>query len=141
MPVQATQYELCKQYRHDGTLDLNSNTIMLALIANTYTPNYPTHGTFSDVSANEVAAGNGYTSGGKALTGLSVNSLRFDADNLTFAGLTKTFRYGCLYALGTLNGVVDPLIGLILFDDTPADVVVTASDYNVLWNPSGIITF
>lgn len=141
MPVTATQYDACKQYRHDGTLDLNNNTIMFALIANTYIPNFTTHGTFSDVSANEVAAGNGYTLGGLALSGLSVNSSRFDANNLTFAGLTKTFRYGCLYAPGTLNGVVDPLIGLVLFDDTPADIVVTASDYNVLWDPTGIITF
>jgi hypothetical protein len=31
------------------------------------------------------------------------------------------------------------LIAYILFDDSPADVTVTSTDYNVIWSSSGIL--
>ena len=141
MAVTITEYSACKKYRHDGTLDLNSATIKAALVTSSYTPDAANHDTWSDVSANEVATGNGYTTGGVSLTGLSVTNTEWDADNASWSSLTKTFRYIVLYASGTYNGVVDPLIAYILPDNTPADITVTATDYYLVWDASGIATF
>jgi hypothetical protein len=35
---------------------------------------------------------------------------------------------------------VNPLIGYILFDTTPDDIDLTASNFTVQWNTGGIIT-
>jgi hypothetical protein len=54
--------------------------------------------------------------------------------------LTGIFRYGILYAEKTIvsPAIVNPLIGYILFDNTPADKVMVAVDYYVIWNANGI---
>jgi len=48
-------------------VDLNDGNVKVALLVNTYTPDYDLHDYFNDVSANE-ASGTGYTAGGQALT-------------------------------------------------------------------------
>ena len=37
--------------------------------------------------------------------------------------------------------IVKPVIAYVLFDDTPADIVVTATDYVVQWSSLGIAAF
>jgi hypothetical protein len=151
MASSLTLYNKFLQYIMDGTLDLNSNTIKLALVTSDYTPD-PTHDVLADVLSSpspEVEAiespSNGYTAGGATVGNPAVTFTdspikgKFDADDAVWTGLTATFRYGILYASGTLNGVVNPLIGYILFDTTPADVVISGVDYTVQWNSSGII--
>ena len=143
MASSITEYNICKKYRHDGTLDLDSNTIMAALINPSYIPDYVNDTIFSDVSLFELPTGNGYTQGGVALNNKVVDTVKFNASDIIFTGLGTpspvTFRYICLYALGTLNGIPNPLIALILAD-TLADITVTASDYNLIWDNSGIAT-
>ena len=141
MATTITKYTSYEQYVHDGTINLNSTgKIMLTLIANTYTPS-TAHTVWADVSSDEVANGDGYTTGGEALGSLSVNSTRFDAADVTCSSLTKTFRYGVLYINDTVNAIVKPLIAYILFDDTPADISIGGGDFTVQWSGSGIITF
>ena len=136
-----TGYTSYKQYVHDGTINLNNTgKVMLALVKSTYTPNIA-HTVWADVSSEEVANGDGYTTGGEALGSLSVNSTRFDAADVTWSSLTKTFRYGVLYINDTVNAIVNPLIAYILFDDTPADISIGGGDFTVQWSGSGIITF
>jgi len=121
------------------------------LVKNTYTPDV-THDVLADVvpASNEVAAvaspNNGYTASGKVLTGQSYVSSDspaqsvFDADDLTWAALTATFRYGIFYANKSVGSpaIVNPLIGYILFDNTPADKVLSAVDFLVIWSAYGI---
>lgn len=141
MATTITKYTSYKQYVHDSTINLNSTgKVMLALVKSTYTPNIA-HTIWSDVSGEEVATGDGYTTGGEALGSLSVNSTRFDAADVTWSSLTKTFRYGVLYINDTVNAIVNPLIAYILFDDTPADISIGGGDFTVQWSTSGIITF
>jgi hypothetical protein len=91
---------------------------------------------------------NGYTDGGEALTGKTVTSTdspsqgKFDAADLTWTALTATFRYGIMYAAKSTGSpaIVNPLIGYILLDATPADITVSGVDYTIQWSPSGIIT-
>lgn len=138
-------YETSK-YLADGTLDLNSNTLKLALFTSSLTPTVATQNKLGDLSG-EVANANGYTTGGVTLTTVALtrtaNVTKLTADNVvwTASGGSITARYAVLYALGTLNGVVNPLIGYILLDTAPADV--TATDGNTLtvqWNAGGILT-
>lgn len=132
-----------------------------ALLTSAYTPTYVQVNevwtwtgvsAWADVSANEVAAGSGYTAGGWAVSaGVEGEEPRclFDisnaglctlrADNPRWYNLTKTFRYGVLYGDYTNNTVVKPLILIVTFDDTPADVVVTANNWMAPWAAAGFL--
>jgi hypothetical protein len=148
MAASFTLYSSFRKYIMNGTIDLDTNTIKLMLVTSSYTPSVA-HDVLADVTASpspELGSGDGYTTGGAEVTGKSVTNTDspsqgiFDATDTEWASLTKTFRYGILYAVGTLNGIVDPLIGYILFDTTPADVVLDGSKFTVQWNTGGIIT-
>jgi hypothetical protein len=133
-----------RQYIADGTIDLDTDTIKLALVTSSYTKNLA-HTIWGDISTNEVTTGSGYSTGGTALANsdvtYSTTTAKWDADDVTFSSLTKTFRFGVLYKVGTANSVVNPLIGIILFDTTPADIAVSGSDYTVTWNVGGIYSW
>ena len=100
---------------------------------------------WADASANEVAAGNGYTTGGVELTTKTltrtVKTVVFDADDAEWTALTKTMLFCFIYADGTVGAVTDPLIGYVLLDDTLTDVAISGVDFRVVWNASGILTW
>lgn len=139
-------YELDK-YTKNGTISLLDSSIQLALLTKDYTPNYDTHNKWSDVSANEVAEGNGYVSGGVSITSLSVirsgQVVTWSASNTQFAGLTKVFKYGVIYLNSTSNGVVKPLIALIDFDSTTtsSELTISNSTFVINWHEDGIWQF
>lgn len=54
------------------TMNLASDTLKIALFTSTYVPNQDTDATYSSLTG-EVATANGYTAGGVALTGVTVN--------------------------------------------------------------------
>jgi hypothetical protein len=147
-----TLYGSFRKYALDGTINLDTDTIKLMLVTSDYTPDLA-HTVLADINASpdpEVVAvaspSNGYTKGGQALTGQAVTNSttagKFDADDLTFSALTATFRYGILYAEKSIGSpaIVNPLIGYILFNTTPADVVVSGVDWLCQWSANGIIT-
>jgi hypothetical protein len=133
-----------RQYIADGTIDLDANNLYLALATGTYTKNLA-HTIWSDISTHEVANGSGYATNGANLgtndVTYSETTATFDAADVTFASITKTFRFGVLYVNATVNSIVNPLIGIILFDNTPADVTVSGVDFTITWNASGILTW
>lgn len=88
----------------------------------------------TDPSANEVAAGGGYTLGGKTLTGMVATNSTIDFDDVTWSSLTKTFRGVVAVLDGTHGALTDPLLFYLLPDSTPADIVSNGSDYSILWN-------
>ena len=140
-----TLYPSARKYCHDGTIDFDTATIKLMLVTSSYTPS-TTHTIKADIT-NEVASGDGYTTGGTALVNPAVtytqspSAGKFDADDHVIAALTKVFRYGILYVEGTVNGIVNPLIGYILYDTTPADITVSGLSWTTQWASAGIITF
>jgi len=127
-----------------------ANTFKLALVKSTWTPNPATNEVWADVSAEEIAAGNGYTAGGGTLANDALTQtagvVKFTADAFVFTasgGSIPAWRYGVVYASGTLNGKVNPIVGYFLGDSTPADVPAT-TDGNTLTitpNPSGILSY
>ena len=154
MASSITFYNKFKQYAFDGTIDLKNDTIKVLLVTSAYTFS-ATHDILADVITSpspEVAAiaspYNGYTTGGETLSGQAVtftdspSQSKFDANDVTWTALTATFRGAVIYASGTLgdDNVVDPLIAYILFDTTPADVVVNGINYTIQWSANGIFT-
>ena len=148
MATTFTRYTSYNQYVHTAEIKLNNTgKIKVALVTSTYV--FSAAHTIFDNGANdatdpsfcEVASGDGYTTGGVALGNLSVNGTRFDADDATWTSLTKTFRAGIIYMDDTYLTIVKPLIGYILFDDTPADTSIGGGDFVIQWHTNGIITF
>jgi hypothetical protein len=141
MAATFTKYTSYNQYVHDGTINLNNTgKVMFALVTSGYTFS-AAHTVWADVSANEAATGDGYTTGGAALASLSVTAVRFDSASPTWTALTKTFRYGVLYINDTVNAIVKPLIGCVLFDATPANITMTGGDFTYEVDATGWITF
>lgn len=144
-------------YMAMGNIEWDEYKLKFALLASTWAPTLQTvnglqlfeANEWGDVSAHEVAAGSGYTAGGCDLTGGPDNQLtgypqrngattHLRAMPARWTNLTKTFRYGMLYVDGTHDSIVKPLIAAYLFDNTPADVTVTASNLTLRWHRDGV---
>jgi hypothetical protein len=119
--------------------DILSQTIKVALCTSTYTPSQANHDYFDDIT-NEVANGNGYTSGGATLgtKTCAVSSLvtTFDAADTVWTASTITARYAIIY-YASGNAATSLLIGYV---DFGADQVSSNGTFQITWNASGIFT-
>lgn len=124
----------------NGAIDLDTDTIKIALVTSSYTPNANTHTKFSDVT-NEVANGNGYTSGGATLVNKTVTADTgdsegvFDADDVTWSTATITARGAVIYK----NTGVASTSPLIQYIDFGSDATSTNSDYIIQFSSEGIL--
>ena len=139
MATTTTFYNSYKLNCLDGAIDLENDTIKVALCTSSYTPDIDSHGFFDDIT-NEVA-GTGYTAGGQALAGKTTtqdntnDEGNFDATDTTWSTSTITARYGVLYKdTGTL--ATSPLICYIDFGE---DKISSGGDFTLQWNADGII--
>ena len=119
--------------------DILSQTIKVALCTSSYTPSQANHDYFDDIT-NEVANGNGYTTGGATLgtKTCAVASLvtTFDAADTSWTASTITARYAIIYyASGT--AATSLLIGYV---DFGADQSSSNGTFQITWNASGIFT-
>lgn len=130
-------------------LNATAANFRLALVASTWTPAPTTNEVWADVSANEIANGNGYTTGGGALTSVALTQtsgvVKFTSAAYVWTASgtgIPAWRYGMVYYLGTLNAKVNPLVGYFLGDSTPADIPLTTSGntLTVTPNASGILS-
>lgn len=85
-------------------VDWTTDTLKVALVTSAYTPNQDTHQYWSSASASELAAGNGYTTGGVTLGtktrtyDTATNTVRLDCADPSWTFTTsKTFRYALVY--------------------------------------------
>ena len=99
--------------------------------------------TLAGITYTEVANGNGYTTGGVALTGVAVttvttNDAKFDANDAswTASGGSITASYAVLY---NDTDADDPPVAFIDFDGSESAGDTT--DFKIVWNASGIFTF
>ena len=99
-------------------IDFLSDTTKAALFLAAYTPAQDTDETYAGISANEVANGNGYTTGGNTCANPAItytaasNTAKFDADDpatWTASGAGFSFRYVVVYdsTTGVLIGYCD----------------------------------
>ena len=124
----------------DGSIDLDTDTIKLALLTSSYTPSADNHDFYDDVSANEIAATGTYSAGGGTLTvSLSQDNTDdegvFDATDISFTSATISARYAVIYKSTGTPGT-SPLICLI---DFGSDQVSTASTFAITFAAEGIL--
>jgi hypothetical protein len=120
-------------------IDMDTDTIKVALCTSTYTPSQTTHAYFSSIT-NEVS-GTGYTAGGATLASKSVATssltFTFDAADTSWAASTITARYAIIYD-STGTAATSALIGYV---DFGADVVSSGGTFSIVWDALGIATF
>lgn len=126
----------------DTPTDLEQVTVKLALVTSSYTPNRDTHDFWDDVSANELANGNGYTTGGATLTTLTwsydaaSDQVRLDCDDVTWTFTAgKTWRYGVVYVDTAGASSTDPLMALL---DWGSDQTVSTA-YTITIDSAGLL--
>ncbi len=133
-------YNSFKKKIMDGSIDLDTDTIKVALVTSSYTPDQDVHDFFDDIT-NEVT-GTGYSAGGGSLATKTVTQDNtndkgvFDADDLTWSTSTITARGAVIYkSTGTAS--TSPLIAYI---DFGADKVSSAGNFTIQWAAGGILT-
>jgi hypothetical protein len=138
MATTITKYTHTHRRFADGTLDWDTDTFKVALVTSAYTFS-AAHTQWEDVSTHEVATGTGYTTGGVTMTN-TLDNTKLDASDVTWAALTKTFRYAVIYCNKTTADLTNPVVACILFDDAPADIEVSGIDFVIMWNADGVFS-
>jgi hypothetical protein len=122
-------------------VDWDSDTIKVALLTSSYTPDQDAHDYFDDVSAAEVT-GTGYTAGGNTLGSKTVtydaatNVIVLDAADLTWASSTITARYAVVYDDSGATAGAKALIGYV---DFASDQSSTSGNFTITWDATGIV--
>ncbi len=113
-----------------------TDTIKVALLTSTATPNRGTWQKYSDIT-NEVT-GTGYTSGGATLANCAVtvdttnHYVYLSAANVSWASSTITARYAVIYDSSATNS---PLIGYVDFGQ---DYSSNNGTLQITWDANGI---
>jgi hypothetical protein len=119
------------------SLEAEDNKV--ALVSDSYTPNFDTHDFFADLT-NEVT-GTNWASGGVALTGteitLSSGVLTFDATDVSVASTTISSAMAAVLYTNVGSGATDQLI---LLSDFVNAVSTSAGTFGIAWSASGILT-
>ena len=121
----------------DGTHDMDNDTFKICLLTDSYSID-ATDTQYSDLT-NEVANGNGYTTGGVTLTGVTwtqtSGTLTFDSTMApAWTSASFTARYAVIYNDTATN---DELVCLIDFGENK---VVSSGTFTINFNASGIFT-
>lgn len=129
------------QQSFNKEIDWDSDTIKVALLNNTYTPDQDAHNYYDDVVAYEVT-GTGYTAGGITLANKtntynsSTNVIVLDADDVTWASSTITARYAVVYDATPATNATRPLIGYV---DFGSDQSSSNGNFTITWDSTGIV--
>lgn len=122
-------------------VDWDSDTIKVALLTNSYTPDQDAHNYYDDVVANEVT-GTGYTAGGITLANKTntynagTNTIVLDADDVTWSSSTITARYAVIYDATPATNATKPLIGYV---DFGSDQSSSNGNFTITWDATGIV--
>jgi hypothetical protein len=122
-------------------IDWDTDTIKVALLTNSYTPDQDAHNYLDDVIANEVT-GVGYTAGGNTLASKTnsynsaTNVIVLDADDTTWSSSTITARYAVIYDASPATNATRPLIGYV---DFGSDQSSSNGNFTITWDATGIV--
>lgn len=114
------------------------DTIKVALVTSSYTPDFDTHDFFNDIT-NEVS-GTGYTAGGATLGSQTVtlnttdNRFVFDAADTTWASSSIVARGAVVYKSTGVSST-SPLIAYI---DFSTDRTSDGGTFQITWSANGI---
>jgi len=122
-------------------VDFDTDTIKVALLSSSYTPDQDAHDYWNDVSTYEVT-GTGYTSGGATLASKTAtydsatNVVILDAADTTWASSTITARYAVIYDDSGATAGAKALVGYV---DFGADQSSTNGNFTITWDSTGIV--
>lgn len=139
MPVSISLYDHTAKRFADGSNAVGDTYKVKLLTAATFDA---THTTLTATGGTEVANGNGYLTGGATLGSVVVNQsgndAAFDAADATWSasGGAITASYGIIYNDTDTN---DPPVAFI--DMGGSQTAGDGTDFKVVWNASGIVTF
>ena len=128
-----------KQKIMDGSIDLANDTIRVALVTSSYTPDQDSHEDYADIT-NEVV-GTGYVAEGAALANKAVtkdntdNEGVFDADDVTWSSSTITARGAIVYKDSGTAGTS----WFVAYFDFGSDKTSTSGDFTITWGAEGIV--
>lgn len=127
-------------------IDQDTNAFRMVLVTSAHTPNQSTHSTWADASANEVAAGGGYSTHGKLLT-VTVNRsglvVTVDCDDQAWTASTITAKYAIIVRDADANGALastDLLLAYCDLETGGGSVSTTNGTFTVTINASGVYT-
>ena len=142
MTVAAGVYGLTLEKMLSDTLgdSIEAEDGQLALVTDTYTPNFNTHD-FHDDLTNEVT-GTGYTAGGVAVTSTEVTvgsgNVVFDAADTVFPTVTISNAEAGALTRWTGSSATSELV---LLSDFGSPASATAANFTVQWAAGGIAIF
>jgi len=126
-------------------MNLSTDTFVMTLINNSYTPAANTDTLWSSVSANELSTAGGYTAGGVALASvtdtLSTATVTFTATSPSWATFTAgPFRYGVI--VRRASGALAAGDLLLCYSDLGGGSTITGAggSFTVTISGSGIFT-
>ena len=129
----------------EGSIDLDTNTIIAMPLHSGYTPSTASHSALAQISDYQSTASatvvNAIALTSVAITGSGASTIKFDAADLAgFSSDGDTFqvKYVALYAQsGSASQATDKLLGF--FDtDSAASTGVEGTQVNVTWAAGGI---
>lgn len=122
-------------------IDWDTDTIKVALLTNSYTPDQDAHNYWDDVSTYQVT-GTGYTAGGATLANKTntynsgTNVIVLDADDVTWSTSTITARYAVIYNDSPATNATKNLIGYV---DFGSDQSSSNGNFTITWDSTGIV--
>lgn len=142
MAVTALIYSAMFDKALNKEIDILSDTNKISLHTSTYTPDQDAHDYQNDLT-NEVANGNGYTTGGATLANDTFNYTAgsnlwtYDADDVSWSSSSFTARYAAIYDSTPGSSATNPLIAYINFG---GDETTSTATFQITFNASGIFT-
>jgi len=136
-----TFYNNAKVFLQDGTIDLDTDTIKVALVTG-YSQDIDAHDFWDDVSGSEISATN-YSAGGATLANSDVtvdtgnDRAVWDADNVTWSSLGAPSG-SISHAIGYKDTGTPSTSPLIFAMEIATDS--NGGDYTIAWNGTGIST-
>ena len=111
-----------------GAVNFSSNTFKIILMQPGFSFDKDSHHYYGNVSGSELASGNGYTTGGNTLTGVTVTEDdTYDWTKILWSNTSWVASGGNVTASGAIiindSGASDPIVGYIDFvgDQTVLD--------------------
>lgn len=124
----------------DKEVDWEADAIKVSLHTSTYAPDQDADDYFDDAD-NECAATGNYVAGGATLANASIgntlNVVKLDGDDATWANSTITARYAVVYDSTPGSAATNPLL---FYVDFGQDESSSSGEFKIAWHGDGMAT-
>ena len=117
-------------------LDTSGDTIRVALMGTGHSASAAANVNWTSVSANELANGSGYTTGGATLAGQAVTeaaTTAWDGTDTAWTSATFSAYYAVIYDTTNTNSLIASI-------DFGGVQTVSSGTFTIQWHSNGIIT-